>query len=109
MIYLESKYDVVPRYKLSEALDLHQRKIFPWDSKYMEKNGARFVGIFTTAVGQLGQITVISAWPSVDTWLKVDQEMSQNQEFKKDVADWFPLTPAAVRRIMTPAPHSPLK
>jgi len=113
MIYVESRYGVVPRYKLMEALDVHQRTIFPMDSKYMEKVGARYVGIFTYLLGELGQIVVLTAWPSVEAWCNVDKAFQadhQDEESKKkDGEEWLPLITTTTRNIMIPAPHSPLK
>jgi hypothetical protein len=114
MIYMESRYGIVPRYKLSQALDVHRHMIFPMDNKYMEKVGARFVGIFTYLLGNdLGQIVVLSAWPSIEAWTDVDKAFQadhQDEESKKkDGAEWLPLITTTTRNIMIPAPHSPLQ
>jgi len=109
MIYLESIYDVIPRNKVAEALQLHKDIVFPLDKGYFDKAGAKFVGIWHTDVGRIGQIKVVTAWPDLATRAQVDKEFGAEPKNKDMLQEWFALTPTATRTLWFPASHSPLQ
>ena len=109
MVYVELILEL-PRNKVREAWQVYQDKVMQYDKECVEKVGGRFVGYWYTEYGRLGEITILHAYPSLDAREEVLEMIwqSQDEEFRKGLAEWAAYVPMATAKVLRPLPSSPL-
>lgn len=107
MIYTMFTFSV-PRGKVNEILEFLGKEVFPRDQELASKVGGKIVGVWSTVYGNVGEITGMAAWPSLDARQKF-MDLPKDEKCQKVLAKWMELTPNATSKAMRPAPFSPLQ
>ncbi|MFC1592997.1 NIPSNAP family protein [Candidatus Omnitrophota bacterium] len=100
----------VPRHKVDEILYWYGKELFPWEEENFPKVGGRILGVWSTMWGEMGEITILSTYPNEEARrIKGPAMHADNEEISKKFAKWQEYTPKGNRRVMRPAPYSPLQ
>jgi len=71
--------------------------------------GGKAVGWWQTQIGNVGEITMLTAYDDFAQYQKVNAALAQNKDYLAITAKVQDVAMALSRKIMTPLPDSPLK
>ncbi len=108
MVYVELMFEV-PRTKVQQALQSFKNTALRWDKEYTEKLGGKLIGCWYTAYGKVGEITLMVAYPTLESREQVLQAFQQDAAAQQEAAEWFAYSPNATIRVLRPAFFSPLQ
>ena len=103
MIYLEVVFQVVPSNKVGEALKIFEERIFKKEKELIEQVGGKYIGVWTTDIGNIGEITMMVAYPDMVARENFHRAFTQDSEILNTLADFRALASSATVRILRPS------
>jgi hypothetical protein len=104
MIYMESVLTVQPT-KMAAAIQILREL----NAAFEKVGGGKAIGWWQTQIGNVGEITMLTAYDDFAQFQKVNPTLSQNKDYQAITAKVQEVAAALTRKIMTPLPDSPLK
>ena len=104
MIYMESCLTVQPT-KMAASIQILREL----NSAFDKLGGGKAIGWWQTQIGNVGEITMLTAFEDFAQFQKVTAAMAQNKDYQAAVAKVQEVAVELKRKIMTPLPDSPLK
>ena len=108
MVYVEVVGEI-SRARLKEALQFYKDHIYERDNENIGKVGGKLIGCWSTQYGRFGEVTMLFAYPDLETRQRVLESSSSDDEWQKDVRRWFEYLPSVTVKVMRPTTWSPLQ